>query len=319
MPSVDATIGIRPGPAAAGAASAVYGLPPAVLAEVPSGALQLSPTIPGSVALEDLGPGSLDALVLLAPPGTIERRAALALGLRALAPGGALTALAPKDRGGTRLSRELAGFGCAVEEAAKRHHRICRTRRPAAPTGLEEAIAAGAPRMVPEIGLWSQPGVFSWNRIDPGTALLLAHLPPPAGRGGDLGCGIGVIARAVLASPRVTALTLVDIDRRAVEAACRNLTDPRAQVVWADARAEGALPERLDFVVSNPPFHHEGAEDQALGQALIRRAAAALRPGGSFWLTANTHLPYEAVLAEAFRQVTPVAAANGYKLYEARR
>ncbi|WP_407519799.1 class I SAM-dependent methyltransferase [Methylobacterium oryzisoli] len=310
---------MRPGADSAGAASAVYGLPPAVLAEVPPGALQLSPTIPGSAALEDLAPGALDSLVLLAPPGTLERRATLALALRALAPGGSLTALAPKDRGGTRLARELSGFGCAVEEAAKRHHRICRTRRPASPPGLDEAIAEGAPRLVPGLGLWSQPGVFSWNRVDPGSALLLDHLPPLAGRGGDLGCGIGVIARAVLASPRVTALDLVDIDRRAVDAARRNVTDPRARIVWADAREEGVLPERLDFVVSNPPFHHEGTEDQALGQALIRRAAAALRPGGSFWLTANAHLPYEAVLAEAFRQVNPVAAAHGYKLFEARR
>ncbi|ACL56088.1 class I SAM-dependent methyltransferase [Methylobacterium nodulans] len=299
--------------------SAVYGLPPPDLAAVPEGARQLSPMLPGAAALEDLPPGALSEIVLLAPPGTAERRAVLALALRALRAGGRITALAPKDRGGARLGRELAGFGCTVEETAKRHHRTCRAARPAVPAGLDAAIAEGAPRFVPELGLWSQPGVFSWNRIDPGTVLLLDHLPPLSGRGADLGCGLGVIARAVLASPAVTALALVDIDRRAVAAARRNVEDPRASFAWADARRPDAVPGRLDFVVTNPPFHHEGSEDQGLGQAFIRRAAEVLRPGGIFWLTANAHLPYEAVLAGAFRQVTPRAAANGYKLYEARR
>ena len=46
----------------------------------------------------------------------------------------------------------------------------------------------------------------------PGTALLLETLPPLSGRGADLGCGLGILARAVLASEAVTALTLLDID-----------------------------------------------------------------------------------------------------------
>ena len=53
----------------------------------------------------------------------------------------------------------------------------------------------------------------------------------------------------------------------------------------------------------NPPFHDGGTEDQALGQAFIRRAAEALRPGGTLWLVANRHLPYEATLSAAFKTV----------------
>ncbi|RVU18026.1 class I SAM-dependent methyltransferase [Methylobacterium oryzihabitans] len=303
----------------AGPDSAVYGRPPPELADPPEGAVQLSPLIPGSEALEAIAPGTLSDLAVLAPPGTVERRFTLALALRALAADGALTVLAPKEKGGSRLARELAGFGCAVEETAKRHHRVCRTRRPARPDGLDAALAEGAPRRLDDLGLWSQPGVFSWNRIDPGTALLLENLPALAGRGADLGCGIGVLAKAVLAAPKVTALALVDIDRRAVEAARRNVEDPRASFAWADLREAGAVPERLDFVVMNPPFHDGGAEDRALGQGFVRRAAASLRPGGTLWLTANAHLPYEAVLDESFRQVTPRASERGYKVFEAKK
>ena len=258
-------------------------------------------------------------MILLAPPGTIERRHDLAAMLRALVPGAPFTALAPKDMGGARLAGELARFGCAIEESAKRHHRICTGTRPTTLTGITEALAEGAPRRVePLDGLWSQPGIFSWNRLDPGSALLLRELPKLAGRGADLGCGIGVLAHGVLASEKVVSLDLIDVDRRAVEAARRNVGDPRARFTWADVTAMRDL-KGLDFVVMNPPFHDGGAEDRTLGQAFIRRAAEALRPSGHLWLTANRHLPYEAVLKPLFKTVRTAAEAHGFKVFEARK
>ncbi|WP_375457199.1 class I SAM-dependent methyltransferase [uncultured Methylobacterium sp.] len=298
---------------------AVYGLPPAELADVPPGAAQVSPLIPGSVRLEDCADASLARIDMLAPAGTVERRFALAQALRALRPGGGLLAMAPKDRGGARLARELKDLGGTVSEEARRHHRLCRLVRPDGDLPLAAALAAGAPRHVDNLALCTQPGIFSWDRLDPGSALLLATLPALKGAGADLGCGLGILARAVLASPAVAALTLIDIDRRAVEMATRNIGDPRATIRWADLRTADSALARLDFVVTNPPFHDGGAEDQTLGQAFIRRAAEALRPGGSLWLTANAHLSYERVLAEAFKTVTVRASAHGYKVFEARK
>ncbi|MGV7031428.1 class I SAM-dependent methyltransferase [Methylobacterium symbioticum] len=297
----------------------LYGQPPAELIDMPADAVQVSPLIPGSARLEDAVPESLDAAILLAPPGTLERRYALALALQALRPGGRLVALAPKDRGGSRLAKELAGFGCAPADEARRHHRICSVARPEHLAGIAPALADGAPRHVDNLALCTQPGIFSWDRLDPGSALLLSVLPPLAGRGADLGCGLGILARAVLATPSVTGLTLIDIDRRAVEMARRNVADARATIAWADLRAPHPDLARLDFVVMNPPFHDGGAEDRALGQGFVARAAEALRPGGTLWLTANAHLPYERVLAERFSAVTQRAAEGGYKVYEARR
>ena len=297
----------------------LYGSPPPALAIAPAGAVQLSPLVPGAAALEDLADASLESFTALTPPGAVERRYVLAQALRALRPGGRLEALAPKDKGGARLKRELEAFGCTVVETAKRHHRICVTERPAAPQGLEAAIAEGAPRLSAGLGLWTQPGVFSWDRIDPGTALLVKHLPPLSGRGADLGAGLGVLAHAVLTSPKVEALTLVELDRRAVEAARRNVDDPRASVLWADVRTLGETLTGLDFVVMNPPFHDGGAEDRALGVAFIAAAARVLRKGGDCWVVANRHLPYEAPLQVHFSRFRPIADAGGYKIYEARK
>ena len=80
--------------------------------------------MPGASALEVQDEGNARLMTMLAPPGALERRYAMALALRAVAPGGAFTALAPNDRGGTRLRKELQAFGCTVEETARRHHRI---------------------------------------------------------------------------------------------------------------------------------------------------------------------------------------------------
>jgi 16S rRNA (guanine1207-N2)-methyltransferase len=112
----------------------LYGRPPAVF-DPPSTATQTSPLIPGSTALETVAPGSADGVMLYAPPGAVERRYTLALALKALKPGGRLDVMAPKDKGGSRLGKELKAFGLEVAETAKAHHRRCIVVCPAAAEG----------------------------------------------------------------------------------------------------------------------------------------------------------------------------------------
>ena len=301
----------------------LYGRPPLVFdppATCEGGAIQTSPLIPGSTALESLEAGSLDEAMIYAPPGVLERRYTLALALRALKVGGRLDVMAPKDKGGSRLKKELTAFGVEVGETAKAHHRRCVVIRPEAMTWVDEAIEAGAQQRIK--GFWSQPGIFSWNKLDAGSAVLASYFAENGGRdlgikgaGADLGCGWGALAGAVLEGSRVTSMRLIDLDRRAIEAATKNVEDARASLEWADVRAiEGA--GDLDFIVSNPPFHDGGAEDRRLGQAFIKKAAEMLKKGGVMWLVANRHLPYEAELKAAFKRVTPVGDGGPYKLFE---
>ncbi len=297
----------------------LYGLPTPGLVEIPAKALQVSPLIPGSADLADLSDASADDVIIFAPGGTLERDYVLAQALRVLRPGRRLLALAPKDKGGARLRKALEAFGCEVIEDARRHHRFCSGTRPDTLHGLDAAIAAGAPRIVEDLGVWSQPGVFSWDRLDPGSARLIELLPPLSGKGADLGCGVGLLATAVLASRAVTALTCVDIDRRAVACARHNLDDPRVAIVQADVRRMDDDLSGLDFVVMNPPFHDGGHEDRDLGVAFVETAARCLRRGGSCWLVANRHLPYEAALGRLFASVAVKADAGGYKIIEARK
>lgn len=298
--------------------AAVYGTPRPDVAQTPKGARQLSPRIPGSFDLAEAADGTWDEIVVAAPPGAVEARYVLAQALRTLKGGGVLTASAPKDKGGLRIKGLLESFSCQVAETSRRHHRICVTERAMAISGLEAAIEAGGPRLAAD-GLWTQPGVFSWDRLDPGTHLLLQHLPDLKGRGADFGCGIGWLSRRALESKDVAELTLIDLDRRALNCARRNVSDPRARFEWADARRAPELLSNLEFVVMNPPFHDGGQEDRALGQGFIAAAAACLARGGVLWLTANRHLPYETVLEDLFRSVNPIADTGGFKIIEARR
>ena len=122
----------------------------------------------------------------------------------------------------------------------------------------------------------------------------------------------------MLAAPGVSHLDLVDIDRRALEAARRNLDDPRADFHWADARSAPEL-SGLDFVVMNPPFHDGGPRTRRWARPSSAAAIEILRKGGVLWLVANRHLPYEGVLGPLFSKVALKGEAGGFKIYEARK
>lgn len=294
----------------------LYGAPPPALVDVARDAIQTSPLVPGATLLDEVEPGRAAAMTMVVPPGTIERRYALAAALRALAPGGSLVALGPKDKGGSRIRKELEGFGCVVAEESKNHWRICRAARSEMLVDVDQVIAAGDPRFDAALGLWTQPGIFSWDRIDEGSALLIDALPALSGHGADLGCGLGLLTRALLDSAGVTAIEAVELDARALSAARRNVADTRAHFHWLDVRT--GLPfAALDFVVMNPPFHSGGADDVALGRAFLQQARKILRPGGVLWMVANRHLPYEAELASLFSKVEEVTKSARFKVVRA--
>lgn len=168
-------------------------------------------------------------------------------------------------------------------------------------------------------GFVTRPGVFSADGIDPGSALLAAHLPRDLkGKGADLGAGWGWLSAQVLAQPAVKELHLVEAESEALACARRNIADERAQFHWADAQRFHPG-KAMDFVVMNPPFHQGRAADPALGAAFIRAAAAMLQPSGRLFMVANKTLPYEETLRATFMSVTPLTMAGGFKVLLAAR
>lgn len=168
-------------------------------------------------------------------------------------------------------------------------------------------------------GMTTRPGVFSADRVDPGSALLAAALPRElSGRVADLGAGWGWLSRAILSHPKVTELHLVEADLVALDCARANIADPRARFHWDDATTH--RPEaRYDAVVTNPPFHDGRAGDPRIGRAFIAAAAGMLQRHGTLWLVANRHLPYEQALSAAFAEVTEIGGDPRFKLFKAAR
>lgn len=188
-----------------------------------------------------------------------------------------------------------------------------------APQGADFSDWAARPQRIddPSGVFETLPGVFSADAVDPASQLLAEHLPArlPA-RMADLGAGWGYLARACLAREGVEALHLVEAEAQALALAERNLADPRAVYHWADALSV-ALPGPMGGVVMNPPFHAGRSAAPALGLAFITAAARLLGTGGTLWMVANRHLPYEPALAEGFARHDLLAETSRFRVWQA--
>ncbi|MDA0963140.1 MAG: class I SAM-dependent methyltransferase [Proteobacteria bacterium] len=219
----------------------------------------------------------------------------------------------PKTHGIDAVFRDLRGRVAVSDAIAKAHGKLFWFDARA----TELSDWAGAEARVE--GFIARPGVFSADAVDDGSRLLAGALPQRLrARVADLGAGWGYLSAAVLERPGVEVLHLVEADATALDCARANLTDPRAVFHWADATAW--RPEApVDCVVMNPPFHQGRAADADLGRAFITAAARVLGPQGQLFMVANRHLPYEAALRAAFRDVTELPGDARFKLYQAAR
>lgn len=136
--------------------------------------------------------------------------------------------------------------------------------------------------------LQSSGGVFSPDRIDKGTAVLLRGVPAPATEGNllDIGCGWGPIALSMaLASPQAT-VHAVDVNERSL-----SLTRDNAAALGLK-NVVAALPDDVDpartynTIWSNPPIR---IGKEALHELLLLWLPR-LSPGGEAWLVVQKNL-----------------------------
>lgn len=166
-------------------------------------------------------------------------------------------------------------------------------------------------------------GIFSPERIDAGTQVLLSHTPPtpPGGHLLDLGCGWGPIALTVaIESPRAT-VWAVDVNERALDLVRRNAEKLGIENINA-VRPED-VPDDISFMTirSNPPIRVGKDELHNMMLAWLPR----LETGSDAWLVVQRNLGsdslqrwLEGALPEEF-SVLRAATNRGYRVLRVRR
>ncbi|MEV4299248.1 class I SAM-dependent methyltransferase [Microbispora rosea] len=131
-------------------------------------------------------------------------------------------------------------------------------------------------------------GVFSPERIDPGTRVLLETVPPPPAEGDllDLGCGYGPIALTMASrAPRAT-VWAVDVNRRSVELCARNAESAGLDKVRSVHVDEMPPDVRFRAIWSNPAIRI----GKAALHEMLSRWLGRLTPDGSAYLVVQKHL-----------------------------
>ena len=261
--------------------------------------------------------GLYDAIAVSWSPNKKLTLARIARAFLHLREGGTLWFAAMNNRGAKSYAKRLRLLG-PTEETAKRHARLVGVVRTSDEEALAEAwrwIEEARTRFFPELGVWSRPGIFAWNRKDPGSALLVETLgKAPAGEGMELGCGNGWTS--VHLRPRF--VHLVEADRDALSLASRNLHlhGIPHEAHWLDVEQE-PLP-KVDWVISNPPYHEAGASRVDLGARFIEAAVQALKRGGEAWIVTGRRLPYEHTLKGLGVRWEIVRERGAYKVFRIR-
>ena len=156
--------------------------------------------------------------------------------------------------------------------------------------------------------IYSLPGIFSYDRLDEGTQLMLDSLPELQNLNIlDLGCGFGALGLAA-AHSGAASVDMVDANLLAVAATQMNIK--RLGLTNTHALASdvlSAVPDKkYDLIVSNPPFHTGGDVDYQVASAFIEQSYAALELGGRLYIVANRFIRYEKIIEVYFKQVVQV-------------
>ena len=248
---------------------------------------------------------------------------------RCLKPGGKLLLAGYKNEGTKTYIEKIANrFGCnkninkngPVYSAELYKHTECN-----ATEFLDDSQYTKARPIAPESGLQllSKPGLFGWNKIDAGSALLIEQLSqlslPLSKTCLDLGCGYGYlsIAAANLENCKdIQNWILTDNNAAALQLADANLLANQlaGEVVPADAGKEVRI--KADLIVCNPPFHQGFGIDGDLTDKFLQNAKRLLSPNGIALFVVNQFIPLERKAAPLFKEVKLLIDNGSFKVIQ---
>ncbi|TIN06960.1 class I SAM-dependent methyltransferase [Mesorhizobium sp.] len=275
----------------------------------------------GSSVTPRLEGEGFDAALVLAGRHRGQNELRIAEAIECVRPGGSIVVAGAKDDGIASLRKRIDEL-VPLDGHLPKHHGIAFWFHQPADAALATALRAANPALLVEDRFRTAPGMFSFDKIDAGSRLLVDNLPGDLrGSVADFCAGWGYVAAEIAArSPGISALDLYEAEFDALEAAKGNIgnTATEPNFFWVDLLSE-PVERRYDAIAMNPPFHRSRAAEPEIGAGMIRAAAKALKPGGRLFMVANRQLPYEPVLAAAFSSHAEIARDGMFKVFAARR
>jgi len=125
-------------------------------------------------------------------------------------------------------------------------------------------------------------GVFSKNRVDFGSDVLIRSLPAIEGQVLDLGCGYGPIGISIAKLNPSATVTMVDVNKRAVELANQNIANNgiiNAKAIHSDGFAAISSCS-YNAIVTNPPVR----AGKKVIYDLFEKSIEHLYEGGAFYV-----------------------------------
>lgn len=240
-----------------------------------------------------------------------------------LAPGGRLLLSGAKQQGIKTYARHAAvRLGGALEFKKMGHQYLAVVRRGSAVGAalddrdymtLRPAVSDGV------LSYLTKPGLYGWDKVDAGSALLMAHLPGDAPQTVlDLGCGYGYLS--VQAWQRLRPQRVIASDNNAAALiACRANFAAHGiagKVVAADCGAgiEGAF----DLVLCNPPFHQGFGVERDLTERFVVAARRLTATDGQALFVTNAFLSIEKVARRHYAQVLTLADDGRFRVTQLR-
>jgi len=170
-----------------------------------------------------------------------------------------------------------------------------------------------------ELRFWTDAGVFSRDRIDFGSVLLIENMDIPSrARVLDVGCGYGPIGLTAAGLAAEGQVTMIDVNERAVSLARRNaeLNGVKNVEVLVSDVYSGVQGKQYDIILTNPPIR-AGKE---IVHRIFTEGYELLTEGGEMWVVIQKKQGAPSALKklqETYHEVIEVDRKKGYHIFRA--
>ena len=188
------------------------------------------------------------------------------------------------------------------------HYSILRPL-PNAPTPLEKTV--------------SKPGLFGWQKIDQGSALLIQTITEQIMEQStslqgkkllDLGCGYGYLS-IMLRSFQPGSVIATDNNAAALIACQENFHHYDIPGSVKASHVGDTLQQKFDVIVCNPPFHSGFHVNDDLTSQFLQATKKRLTAKGEAFFVVNQFIPLEKKATPFFSNIHLLKEENGFKVF----